>query len=407
MELDELVDNRPKKDYRRANGAPMVSDPEHPGKMLRYSRPSGWGKDLDDESALVTWKVNTAIKGVAHDRALIAKIVAAGDDKEALKDLREEAIAAGRGNEASDVGTALHAMSQRIDSQDGWVAPEPFHSRLMQYLDVITIAGLVPEYIEVHMVNDPMRCAGTADRIYRTIRPLVVPDGTIIDAGSLIMADLKTGKMEYSIPGYAVQLALYADGEFYDIESDQRLTTPFIHPQWGLLVHLPAEGNTCTLWWTNLEIGRTGARLVRDVRSWRKRNDHVQNFNFPDEPQALLVTGESVDDEQVTLDDEPYRPTEDELSNEQWLAMMATWMRERINVIGKNRSARTHLLRLWPEGLPTLKAGGHSREQMVAVHGLLCETEKAYSLPFSEDPRTKYHRGHKSTSNQGANEHVQ
>ena len=66
MELDELIDDRPKKDYRRANGAPMVSDPERPDKTLRYARPSGFGKELDDESALVTWKINTAIKGVAH-----------------------------------------------------------------------------------------------------------------------------------------------------------------------------------------------------------------------------------------------------------------------------------------------------------------------------------------------------
>ena len=397
MELDELVDNRPKKDYRRANGAPMVSDPERPDKMLRYSRPSGWGKDLDDESALVTWKVNTAIKGVAHDRALIAKIVAAGDDKDALKDLREEAIAAGRGNEASDVGTALHAMSQRVDSEDGWIAPEPFYSRLATYRDVIKIAGLEPEYIEVHMVNDPMRCAGTADRIYRTTRPLVVPDGTIIDAGSLIMADLKTGKMEYSIPGYAVQLALYADGEFYDIEHDKRVATPFIDPRWGLLVHLPAEGNTCTLWWTDLEIGRTGARLVRDIRGWRKRHDHVQNFNFPDEPQALAAVAHlhPDGDDPTSAYDEAYYPTSVTLEE------MTTWVRERITTIGLDKHGRLMLLRLWPEGINPIKHGGHTMEQILEIHEVVASVEAALSLPFTQDPRVKYHRGHR---NQGANE---
>ena len=390
MELDELIDDRPKKDYRRANGAPMVSDPERPDKTLRYSRPSGFGKELDDESALVTWKINTAIKGVAHHPALRAKIVAAGDDKSALKDLREEAINLGKGNEAADIGTALHAMSQRYDDpDDDWQAPEPYAARLAQYRDVITIAGLEPEYVEVHMVNDPMRCAGTADRVYRTQRPLVVPDGTIIEAGSLIMGDLKTGKsLEYSIPGYAVQLALYADGEFYDIEHDKRIATPFIDPRWGLLVHLPAEGKTCTLWWTDLEIGRTGARLVRDVRAWRRRHDHVQNFNFPDEPQALLVTSESVDDTEyhtgtVTLEE------------------MTAWMRERIAAIGLDPNGRKMLLRLWPAGINPMKHGGHTMEQLEEIHEVVASVEAALSLPFVQDPRVKYHRGHKSEATHG------
>jgi hypothetical protein len=207
------------------------------------------------------------------------------------------------------------------------------------------------------------------------------------------MADLKTGAtLDYSIPGYAVQLALYADGEFYDIEHDKRIATPFIDPRWGLLVHLPAEGKTCTLWWTDLEIGRTGARLVRDVRAWRKRHDHVQNFNFPDEPQALAaVAALMVDDDEVL---------EDEASLEE----MTTWVRERIAAIGLDPNGRKMLLRLWPEGINPMKHGGHTMEQLSEVDEVVAKVEAALSLPFTHDPRTKYKRGHKDEINQGANE---
>ena len=294
-------------------------------------------------------------------------------------------------------------MSQRYDDpNDSWLAPEPYAARLEQYADVITIAGLEPEYVEVHMVNDPMRCAGTADRIYRTMRPLVVPDGTLIDAGSLIMADLKTGKsLDYSIPGYAVQLALYADGEFYDIEHDKRIATPFIDPRWGLLVHLPAEGKTCTLWWTDLEIGRTGARLVRDVRAWRKRHDHVQNFNFPDEPQALAaVAALSVEDEDLvsSYDDTYYAVGSVTLEE------MTTWVRERIVAIGLDKHGRVMLLRLWPEGINPIKHGGHTMEQLEEIDLIVAKVEAALSLPFTQDPRVKYKRGHKDEINQVPND---
>ena len=90
IDVDELSDpNEDRKDYRRANGAPMVSDPENPDKTLRYSRPSGYGKNLDDENALVNWRIWKAMEGVAASKSLAAQVAATpDDDKVAKKELR-------------------------------------------------------------------------------------------------------------------------------------------------------------------------------------------------------------------------------------------------------------------------------------------------------------------------------
>ena len=117
IDLEEIEGTPEKPDFRRANGAPMIIDRD--GKNQRYSRPSGWGKTLDDENALVSWKINTASRGVAMDKALQAEWIAVSDDdKPQKKKLQEKAIQAGRGNQASDTGTALHAMSERWEDPD-------------------------------------------------------------------------------------------------------------------------------------------------------------------------------------------------------------------------------------------------------------------------------------------------
>ena len=83
--------------------------------------------------------------------------------------------------------------------------------------------GLVSEMVEVALVNDEYRAAGTADRIFRSTMPLIPPDGLRIEPGELIIGDLKTGKtLDFSLPDYCVQMALYATGRLYDVHTDKR-----------------------------------------------------------------------------------------------------------------------------------------------------------------------------------------
>ena len=77
------------------------------------------------------------------------------------------------------------------------------------------------------MCSDTWRAAGTTDRIYVAKRDLHLPDGSVAVAGTCFIGDLKTGKrLDYNLPGFAIQLAIYCDGCFYDVATDERSPLP-------------------------------------------------------------------------------------------------------------------------------------------------------------------------------------
>ena len=118
VDLNDIEDSVSADDFRRANGAPLVRSVDG-SKWLRYSRPSGFGKDLDDETALNIWRIDRAIEGVATTPSLAADIAAHIGQELGRKGRREKAISVGRGEEAADLGTALHAMAASKARQGG------------------------------------------------------------------------------------------------------------------------------------------------------------------------------------------------------------------------------------------------------------------------------------------------
>lgn len=394
IELNEL-ETPQKADFRRANGAPQVVVD---GKNERYSRPSGWGKDLDDQNALVNWRIDTAVRGVAGDKAIQARAVAAKeDDREAKAAIREAAIQAGRGNQASDIGTALHAMSERWEQEPTWDPGEPFRSSLEAYTTEMQRLALATELFEYHVVNVEYRAAGTCDRLYRLTRPLVAPSGEILPEGTLVVGDLKTGKsLDFSLPGYTVQMAIYANGEFYDVVHDVFMPTPEINRDWGILVHMPADKGTCEFQWVDLAAGNYGAYLVHEVREWRK-NWRSGHFGAPRivDPVGLTAVeiAEALD---ATIVDPGSELAGEDVSPEgvaalgspDWIEMMTPFIRDRMKAIRDNPEATQHLLTFWPADTPSPKAGFETAEQVTAVLNLLDKTEAKYGLEWpGGDPR--------------------
>jgi len=382
MNIEELEDDIPQ-DFRRANGSPMVMID---GKNERYSRPSGWGKDLDDENALVNWKLDTAMYGVAMSKALAAKIVAVKPEDRAEKaKLREEAIQTGRGNEASDTGTALHAMSVRWEDPHDEFDPGDYGEDLKAYSAAMNELGLVSEMFEFQVVTTEYRTAGTCDRLYRTTRDLMLPDGSVLPAGSLVIGDLKTGKkLDFSLPGYSVQLALYARGELYDVTTDSVMPTPEINQDWALLVHLPVGKGICEMRWVDLGIGAWGAYLTQQVRLWRK-NWRNGTFDAPIADPTMTA------DQIVEILKEEFPGTEVvDLHDAEWVDMMSPFAQQRIKTIGGHEKARTTLMQRWPVGVPTIKQGIEDPQDMTQVLHLLDAIEREFSLPFSGgDPRSQ------------------
>jgi hypothetical protein len=394
VNLNELDDQPSPTDFRRANGAPLVRSLDGT-KWERYARPSGFGHDLDDESALTIWKLHRAIEGVATTPSLAASIAAHIGQKEGSAERLEKAIQIGRGEEAADLGTALHAMAHRLETEESFRAPEPHASDLAAYLLALDGAGLRSSHCEVHLCSDTWRAAGTADRIYQAQRSLVLPDGSTLEPGQSIIGDLKTGKkLDYNLPGFAIQLAIYADGCFYDVATDERSPLPDqLHTGWGLLVHLPAGRAKCTLWWTDLQVGRVGADLVGRVRAWRKRDDFSAPFIYPPSDEEAVLNA-PMNSEMYEL--EYPAPAEaagpDDTSG--WLEAMLPWAQSRINFIGNHPEPRSLLLRRWPASIPPLRAGAVTAMQLAQVLDLLDTIESAFNLPFAEgDPRVEWNRG--------------
>jgi hypothetical protein len=391
VNLNDLDDQPSPTDFRRSNGAPLVRSLD--GKRWeRYARPSGFGHDLDDESALTIWKLHRAIEGVATTPSLAASIAAHIGQKEGSAERLEKAIQIGRGEEAADLGTALHAMAHRLETESEFRAPEPHASDLAAYLTALDSAGLESTHCEVHLCSDPWRAAGTADRIYVAQRQLALPDGSVLEPGQSVIGDLKTGKrLDYNLPGFAIQLAVYADGCFYDVATDERSPLPDdLHTGWGLLVHLPAGRALCTLWWTDLFVGRIGAELVKQVREWRKRDDFAQPFIFPPSDEEAVMLQSAIYD----LEHDSTETYETMADSSEWMAGMLPWAQRRLNVIGDIPEARALLLRRWPANVAPLRQATPTPEQLTQVLCLLDTIESAFSLPFAEgDPRVEWNQG--------------
>jgi hypothetical protein len=334
------------------------------------------------------------MEGVACDPSIAATVAANLNRKEGRQERRERAIQRGRGDEAADIGTALHAMSHRVEANDGFIVPPQYAPDIAAYLSALDQAGLDSSYIEVHLCSDAWKAAGTADRLYTATRELVLPSGDRVAPGQLIVGDLKTGQLkDYSIPGYVIQMAIYCDSVFYDVTTDERSPMPpGLRTDWGLIVSMPAGTGKCELLWCDLEVGRSGAAIVERVRAWRKRKDFVIDFRFP------------VDDEVAVLDTPMHslemfhvEHSEPDDPGPIWLGQMVDFALARIETIGTVPEARAALLRQWPSGCgrpnPQMSTG-----QMTSVLNLLDAVEAAYQIPFpTGDPRVEWGAGlHKS-----------
>jgi hypothetical protein len=381
--LDDEHEQR--RDFRRANGAPLVSDPEDPDKTLRYSRPSSYAKCLDDEEALTNWRIWKAMEGVARSPALQIQVNATRDeDKVEKNELRNRALDKGTANERADQGTGLHAMTVRWEDQTDtdFDPPDEYQADLITYTNALETFGLVSEMFEVPFVNDEYRAAGTADRVYRLTKALRTPDGDLLEGGTLVIGDLKTGKkLDFGMPNYAAQLAIYAAGKLYDIHAERRLPTPPINQSWAILVHLPVGKAHCEVLWCSIEVGTYGAWLAREVKEWR-RKWKSGNYDMPAvlEPaplDPLQQVAEAFPDSTIVT-----------------LEQMAAFCQARISTIGANPKAKDSLILWWPSGLPTPKKGITDPKDMATLLKLLDRVEAEYSIPFTHtDPRNVLHEG--------------
>lgn len=375
----EIIETEERTDFRRANGAPMILDKE--GKNQRFSRPSNWGKDLDDENALVNWKINRAIEGVAKDKALQARAVSLDPDADRSEwgDLREAAINAGRGSQSADIGTALHKMTERWEQDDKYDPGPPYTAHLEAYTAEMKRLGLISQMYEFKTVNEEYRAAGTADRLWELSWDLVLPNGDTLPAGTLVIGDLKTGKsLDLSAPAYSVQMAIYAQGELYDVADDRFLPTPVINQEWGIIAWLPSKGEiVCEFRWVDLTAGNYGAWLTHEVRDWRKK--------WGNGTYACPRIGEPAVADPVEVAEAALVEAFDAVPE---VDALIEYGRTRLKAVGEHPEARKKCQLFWPDDVPPPTSITSVPEAM-AMNAFLDKIEAEFGLTFvGGDPRT-------------------
>lgn len=250
------------KDFTR-NGRmqPMILPPGG-SKLLPYSRCTTFVDALDDKSGLMKWKARMATIGLAGRPDLQLAISSTpSDDKRGLDRIVEQALEAAQASAAATTGTALHQLTERIDlglGIDGLILPEEHRASLDAYRNATT--GIEWLGVEQRRVCHQYKVAGTADRV------------AIVD-GKLTIFDIKTGSIDYALGKIAMQLAMYAHSEPYDVDTDTTGADPApVDFERAVIIHLPAGQGVCTLHWVDIAAGWEAVGLAAQVRAWRSKS---------------------------------------------------------------------------------------------------------------------------------------
>lgn len=280
--------------------------------------------------------------GLAQTPGLYALAVAAHpDDRNAYNEICTKAKTAAKGSDKADQGTAKHTLTERVDrGEDPDMFPEPFRSDLLAYKQTLDAAGITIIEIEKYVVLPDLKVAGRFDRL--------------VSFGSKPMiADLKTGSLDFGVGEMAAQLATYSRGKtIYDPKTETHQPMPEVDQDVGIIIHLPVGKGVCTLYFIDLQAGWEAVGHAAWVRQWRKRKDLADPWRPGTRFDALIERRTGIVTRLETL--------------------KAT-----------NPAALAELGRNWPAAIPTLKQSQeHTAEQLNAIDEILTRIEDRYQAPF-------------------------
>jgi len=148
------------------------------------------------------------------------------------------------------------------------------------YAERMRRLGAKVMHSEAVVVNDAMGYAGRLDRIIMCKLPeITLSDGTVRPADQRArryVADIKSGRIDLGGGKIARQLAAYALGDLYDLETGER-SRHSAGRDVALVFHLPQGKGTCTVHAVDLKAGAALLKLSAEVR--RARNTGKKALN--------------------------------------------------------------------------------------------------------------------------------
>lgn len=375
-----------KDEIRRDQYGRYLIVPPGGGKPEGYTRVTTVASTLDSGGGLAPWKASMTAAGIIMRRGLRAQWeallaehngdpwYASEEGKAACKKLVEECSAVGGANDRRDMGTSLHTITALVD-----LGRMPVHLTEETERDIeayntglaLACVDLDRSLIETTVVLDDWKIAGTFDRL------AMVPGFDLP-----LVADLKTGaELSYSWQSISVQLAAYAhadaiyvQGRKPDGSEDQRLPMPEVDQNWGLIMWLNAGTATLELHLVDLVQGWAAFEVSMWCRGWRNEKVSIPLADY--QPPATDDDGEdlvplleaSIAVAEATKVEAPAPVTVDYQPGVDFTGRLRFWLQERINVIGRDPSARTDLMACWPAGVPGLRQSmDHSPEDLDAI----------------------------------------
>lgn len=317
----------------------------------RCKSPSSIAKVPDDTSALDKWRRRQTGIGLALRPELLTEIAAAGDDKKVLDDICERAMDYAGASSGRVWGSATHRITELLDGgdfvletpevqaiRDGW-----FRLLADNDLEVVLSEGVV--------VHPDALIAGRFDRIVRH-RP----------SGRLFILDIKTGaNVADYLHSHAVQLHCYAAAEWLgegpggdtDFEISEWQPMLAVDQSVALVAHLPQSGEASIVAVDIAAGGRCFAEVIQPTWSWRNRKDlRVDAWARVGVDPALVLN-----------------------------------LTARLRAVASLSADVAQTVRAnWPQGVPSLSAGGHTAEQFASLVALVEMAERATSAPFADPP---------------------
>ena len=247
-------------------GRPLITPPSG-GKPVPYTRVTTYVGCLEDTYNLSRWQQRMVALGLSQRPDLMLAVSSTDpDEKKKLNDLTEQAIEAAKGTAAATIGTALHALTERMDRDDDiGVVPDAYIADLAAYQR--TTSALTVESIETFGVVDDLKIAGTWDRI-------------VTLNGQSYIADIKTGSIQWGAGKIAMQLAAYSRAHQYNPTTHKR--TPLnVDQNKAIIIHLPAGEGECHLHWIDINQGWEAVQLAGKVRAWRATKNLTTPIDAP------------------------------------------------------------------------------------------------------------------------------
>lgn len=280
--FDPLADDQPPIDrdgiQRDRYGRPMLV-PIGGGPRQWYTSVTTLSDALGDTRGLDIWDRRMIARGMGLDENLAALAACepyhtglGESDKGAMREsgrrldeIIDRARDVAKAHQKRDWGTAFHGFTEP-ENRPYVQVPERMRPAVESFWDQIDRRGIEIVATEIFVVNEEFRCGGTFDHLVR------VPG-----IEGLVVMDKKSGI--YHPEKCRIQLALYAGGQVYDKETDERIPflTAFgdpVNQEIGITAHTPAvldEGNT-EFYEEPLGIGRRAAAAAVWVREYLRSN---------------------------------------------------------------------------------------------------------------------------------------